>query len=217
MGNAAAWFWFTIMTTVGYGNQAPETNAGRIMVFTLGFASLLVFGAILARAGQIIAAIFADAFVRFHWNFLTRPWVICLIFGASYSIWMFVIAAQTDAWKEDRLGESFDLRYGRWFAYISTTTIGLGDIFLEPEVILSEDVYIWSLSFLTGFALFSVFLGQLTEVSLPWRRRKGFYESLLDRLETTHLPPAAETTASFPNQVNERTIEVIPSRGASDQ
>jgi hypothetical protein len=216
MGNVVAWFWFTIMSTVGYGNQAPETNAGRIMVYTLGFASLLVFGAILARAGQIIAAIFEDALVRFHWTFLTSPWVTCLIFGAFYYIWMLVIAAKTDVWKEYRLGESFSFRDGYWFAYISTTTIGLGDIFLEPEVNLSEDLYVWSLSFLMGFALFSAFLGKLTEVFASRRRRKGFYESMLDRLKTNHLP-VVETIAGFSDQVNERTREVIPSQGASDQ
>jgi hypothetical protein len=210
MRHVTGFFWFTIMTTIGYGNYAPVTNAGRTMVLTLGFASLLMFGAVLARAGQIISAIVDDLFVRFHCNFLTtRPWATCFAWGALYYLWMLAIAAKTVVWKEGRLGESFGLRDGYWFAYISTTTIGLGDMFLEPEVLFRRDVFIGTLLLLMGFTFLSSFLVKLTEVFLSWKRRKGFYESMLDRLETTHLPTAAETTARFPDQVNERSSEVL--------
>merc|ERR1711957_1139995 len=36
-------FWFTIMTTIGYGNTAPETQGGRALVFTFGLLSILLF------------------------------------------------------------------------------------------------------------------------------------------------------------------------------
>jgi hypothetical protein len=51
-----------------------------------------------------------------------------------------------------------------WFAYISTTTIGLGDFFLEPEIIFLEDVFRFSLLFLTGFVFLSMFLGEVAEL-----------------------------------------------------
>jgi hypothetical protein len=197
------------MTTIGYGNQAPATNAGRIMIYTLGFASLLMFGAVLARAGQVITAIFDDAFVRFHWNFLTRPWVTSLIFGAFYYLWMLVIATGTMHWKESRLGESFSLRDGYWFAFISTTTIGLGDIFLEPEVFVTEDLFYFPLSFLVGFTFLSAFLGNLAAIFVSTQRRKGFYESMLDRFETTPLPFVGGI-AWLSDQVAKQIRKVIP-------
>jgi hypothetical protein len=39
-----AMFWFTIMTTVGYGNTAPTTEKGRVLVHTLGLVSIILFG-----------------------------------------------------------------------------------------------------------------------------------------------------------------------------
>jgi hypothetical protein len=37
---AGAWFWFTVMTTIGYGNTAPTSEGGRAMIYTLGFFSI---------------------------------------------------------------------------------------------------------------------------------------------------------------------------------
>jgi hypothetical protein len=54
----------------------------------------------------------------------------------------------------------------RWFAldsYISTTSVGLGDIYLEPEVIVGQDLIVFPLLFLTGFTLLSAFLGKFAE------------------------------------------------------
>ncbi|KAK1744491.1 hypothetical protein QTG54_005024 [Skeletonema marinoi] len=59
---AGSWFWFTIMTTIGYGNTAPATDGGRIMIFTLGFVSILFFGFVLGKAGSIVVAIVEDSF-----------------------------------------------------------------------------------------------------------------------------------------------------------
>lgn len=42
-GNAAALFWYTVMTTIGYGNTAPVTTSGRILVAVVGFFHLCIF------------------------------------------------------------------------------------------------------------------------------------------------------------------------------
>jgi hypothetical protein len=54
------WFWFTVMTTIGYGNMVPESEGGKIMVFTLGFLCILLFGVASARAGYVIASLLHD-------------------------------------------------------------------------------------------------------------------------------------------------------------
>jgi hypothetical protein len=53
---------------------------------------------------------------------------------------------------------------GYWFSYISSTTIGLGDIFLEPEVILTEDLVTFPLLFLVSFVFLSSFFSKLAEM-----------------------------------------------------
>mmetsp|Transcript_21135 Transcript_21135/g.32056 ORF Transcript_21135/g.32056 Transcript_21135/m.32056 type:complete len:82 (-) Transcript_21135:959-1204(-) len=63
--NAAAWFWFTVMTAMGYGNASPSTTAGRFLVYTFGSLCILLFGIVLANAATIVTIIFDDAVTRY--------------------------------------------------------------------------------------------------------------------------------------------------------
>lgn len=92
------------MTTVGYGNQAPDTTGGRALVYTMGFLSILAFAGILAAAGNVVSVIFDDAVDRIKLHSLTTPWVACVIWGAVSYTWMVVIAAVTKNWKEEQMG-----------------------------------------------------------------------------------------------------------------
>lgn len=51
-----------------------------------------------------------------------------------------------------------------WFSYISTTTVGLGDYFLAPEVLGRVDLFIYPILFLLGFVYFSAFLGKFSSL-----------------------------------------------------
>lgn len=79
---AGAWFWFTVMTTVGYGNTAPTTEGGRAMIFTLGFFSILLFAGILANAGSVVTAIIDDGIDRANLSYFNRPWASALFWGS---------------------------------------------------------------------------------------------------------------------------------------
>lgn len=104
------------------------------MTFTLGFVSILCFGAILATAGSILSLIFDDIAHRLRLHLLTRPWVASCIWGTAYYSWMVLIAGLTERWKLKRLGDdAFTMREGYWFAYISTTTVGLGGKYRRHE------------------------------------------------------------------------------------
>jgi hypothetical protein len=87
-----AWFWFVVMTTIGYGNQSPQTTRGRTMVYTLGFCSILAFGSILATAGFLLDVILKDAAMRNRLQFLTRKCTACVSWGIVYYLWDLVIA-----------------------------------------------------------------------------------------------------------------------------
>ena len=152
------------------------------MVYTVGFVSILAFGGVLAAGGYILSYLFDDFVVRYGMAFLSKPWVGCLLWGGVYYLWMLLIAQYTILWKKRRLDEDFDLRDAYWFAYISTTTVGFGDFYLEPEGIIGSDLVVFPLLFLIGFMYVAAFIGKLAELimSLLRKNRKSFVDSLLE-------------------------------------
>jgi hypothetical protein len=81
---------------------------------------------------------------------------------------------------------AFSYEDGYWFSYISTTTVGLGDIFLEPDTIQSRDLIIFPLLFLVGFVFLASFLGKFAELALQKRKmggRKRVIDVLLERIK----------------------------------
>ncbi|GKY98452.1 hypothetical protein MPSEU_000802600 [Mayamaea pseudoterrestris] len=187
--NAAAsgWFWFIILSTVGYGNQNITTAMGRRIVYVLGFLSILAFGAILSTAGYVVASIVDDALVRYKLRFLTRTWTSCFLWGGLYILSMLSIASFTTRWKHERLdgtASTFTLSDGYWFGYISSTSIGLGDIFLEPEVFLGIDLVTFPMLFLFSFVLASAFIAKFVHWVVSVVGKRSILENLLTELKT---------------------------------
>ena len=65
---------------------------------------------------------------------------------------------------------------------ISTTTVGLGDYYLEHGVIIGYDLLVWPLLFLFGFVLLSSFLTKVAEFLASFfpSDKPTFAESLAD-------------------------------------
>lgn len=99
-----------------------------------------------------------------------------------YYVWMVLIASYYQFWQEDRLEETIDYADSYWFAYISTTTVGLGDYYLEHGVIVGYDLLVWPLLFLFGFVLLSSFLTKVAEFLASFfpSDKPTFAESLAD-------------------------------------
>ncbi|KAL7557515.1 hypothetical protein ACA910_005269 [Epithemia clementina (nom. ined.)] len=185
-GSGSAWFWFTVQTTIGYGNQSPTTEGGRALVYTVGFVCILAFAGVLATTGNIMLALL-DNSVRQRPSlvFVTKPTWGCLFWGSLWYTWMALIAFVTKKWKDNRLSEGFSMKDGYWFAYISTTTVGLGDFFLEPEVIVGIDLLYFPLLILMGFTFLSAFLGKLSALveGLLKGSKRSFVASILEHMD----------------------------------
>jgi len=97
-----------------------------------------MFGAVLGLCGYVILAIYDDLVQRM-WcaKRLGNPLIGLVFWGITWLVYALTIASEVTWWWEQRLPE-FGAQISRedalWFAFISTSTIGLGDIFLQPEM-----------------------------------------------------------------------------------
>lgn len=178
----SAWFFFTVMTTIGYGNQAPETTGGRALVACLGFFGIFAFGAVSAAASQILTIVVEDLAGRCNVKSLKNRPLFGIIFWAGLVLlWIFFFASRSFRWWKDRLPDA-DQPYADWwesvwFAYISTTTVGLGDFYLQPAYIFIEDIFRFSLTCLLCFVFFAALIGKFgTLIS-------GFFPDAVEKLE----------------------------------
>ena len=79
----SAWFWFTITTTIGYGNTAPVSVGGRALVYTAGFMCILIFVGIQSKCGHVVTSIVDDFFVRLNAKLMNRVSARGLMIGAN--------------------------------------------------------------------------------------------------------------------------------------
>jgi hypothetical protein len=162
---ASAWFWFVAMTTIGYGNQIPTTTDGIALVGGLAWLGIVLFGAVSVFAGRIMSILLDDFFRRFKLTILGKE-SFGALFWCGVSIgWIYLMGLQTyDFWNDRIINSQFTRNEALWFSYVTSTTIGFGNLYLQPEVFFVADVFTWSLSFLIGFVFLTSFLGKVGDI-----------------------------------------------------
>jgi hypothetical protein len=131
----------------------------------LGFVSILCFGAVLATAGTIVNVVCRDILLQCRLQrIVNRPLLLAIFWGILWYLWMILIAAYSVYWWEQRLQLDFDIYSAYWFAFVSTTTIGLGDYYPPPEALFFGDQLVFSILFLYGFVWLAAFIGEFTVV-----------------------------------------------------
>ncbi|CAB9527461.1 Potassium channel subfamily K member [Seminavis robusta] len=178
-------FWFTIMTTIGYGNTAPVTPEGRALVITLGFLTIIGFLALNNTAATVIRVIVDDMFLRCNLNSFVHGPIACIFWLAMTIVWVLVLAVSIMAYKDNRLGgaeeANFPLGDAFWFSYVTTTTVGFGDFHLEHEEFQVGDMFFIPLLVLIGFNILGIFAEKLIELYNHYFPERNGFEAILEQ------------------------------------
>jgi hypothetical protein len=142
----------------------------------------------LGSAGGVVRVLYDDLVSRNCISrILGRPSSSTLFWGGNAFLWMYALGSRTRYWWQARVDYDVSRRESFWFGFISSTTVGLGDYFLQPEVMFLEDVFRFALLFLTGFVFFSTFLSSLSEFLVTRCPGPSAGEKLEERLKRTYL------------------------------
>lgn len=149
------------------------------MVLTVGFLNILLFGAVAASAGYVMTSLANDLAARKGVPLETKPWIACVFWAALLYLWMIAIACVYQQWKSVRLQDDVTLFEAFWFSYISTTTVGLGDFFIDPDVLVVPDLLTFPVMFLISFVFFGAFIAEVSSVLLkPFKHDVPFVDVL---------------------------------------
>lgn len=131
------------------------------MVYTLGFFSILAFTACIGTSGHISLAITDDFFNHWKMRRLVKGWTSVLFWLSALWLWILANALMYYARIGESEGTSFKDSF--WWAYISITTIGLGDIHIPHRRFNYLDAFYTPFSLLIAFVFLANFLLKLSE------------------------------------------------------
>ncbi|CAB9522479.1 expressed unknown protein [Seminavis robusta] len=180
-----ALFWFTVMTTIGYGNTAPATVAGRSLVYTGGFVTIIAFIALNNSGSAVWKLLAEDIFLRYKLPYLMQGPICCLFWLCMTILWMLILALSVQTYHNHRLGDpgpaDFPLSEAFWFSYITTTTVGLGDVYLAHEEFQSSDMFFIPLMVLVGFNFVGIFAEKMIDLYNNYFPKRDRFGDILER------------------------------------
>jgi len=178
---AGAWFWFTVMTTIGYGNAVPTSTGARLMIYSFGFFSILAFTTSIGHAASVMLIIVDKMYGNSHKYFkhLTHGFPAVLVWFVALLAWLFVITG-VHIWYEKYLDGNPFLDTV-WWTYASITTIGFGDIHKPNNIIDWGEIFIFGPMLMLGFVLLGNFLIKLAAVLMKYFKSASKYLPSLER------------------------------------
>lgn len=141
----------------GYGNTAPSTDEGKLLVYTCGFVTIIGFLALNNTAANVWKTLIEDIFIRLKLKRLVKGPLSVLFWLCTTILWMLVLALAMQKYRRNRVGDDFALSDAYWFSYITTTTVGFGDIHISHEEFKVGDMFFIPLLVLMGFNFLGIF------------------------------------------------------------
>ncbi|CAB9530461.1 expressed unknown protein [Seminavis robusta] len=175
-----ALFWFTLMTTIGYGNTAPESDEGRFLVCTAGFLTIILFLALNNTAAQVWKNMFDHFFLKLHQPNLVRGPLSVLFWLAMSFLWMLVLTGVAVAYTTGRLGAARPLKDMYWFSFVTITTVGFGDIHVRHEEFTGWDMFHFPLLVLVGFNFLGIFAEKTIDLYNDYFPEQHGYADILE-------------------------------------
>eukprot|EP00814_Leptocylindrus_danicus_P013806 CAMPEP_0116047484 /NCGR_PEP_ID=MMETSP0321-20121206/28925_1 /TAXON_ID=163516 /ORGANISM="Leptocylindrus danicus var. danicus, Strain B650" /LENGTH=384 /DNA_ID=CAMNT_0003529385 /DNA_START=302 /DNA_END=1456 /DNA_ORIENTATION=- len=165
-----ALFWFTLITTIGYGTAVPSTLRGRYLCYSFGFICILMFTVLISAAGDVLMEIFDDyALRRRRLSFFVKNKVgATLTWLVIFVGYMFLLAGVIQGYNDDRRGEKTPIEDAIWFSYITLTTVGFGDVTISNDTMTIWDIFYLSPLMLLGFSVLRNFLLKLSELVMHY-------------------------------------------------
>jgi len=165
-----ALFWFTLITTIGYGTAVPSTPSGRYLCYSFGFICILMFTVLISAAGDVLVEIFDDYALRHRRLsfFVKNKFGATLTWLVIFVGYMFLLTGVIQGYNNDRRGEAAPLEDAIWFSYITLTTVGFGDVTISNDTMAIWDILHLSPLMLLGFSVLRNFLLKLSELVMHY-------------------------------------------------
>jgi len=156
----ATFYWISVMTTIGYGNNVPRTDGGKVWTFLFGFISIIASSVII----RILSSINADLMetTKYHQTHPGRKkWVILFLFLFFVTIFAILFSFVEDWTYLDSV----------YFVIITFTTVGFGDFVPEigPAILL----------ILVGIIFYSMVLSEAMTFLREWEQNVQMIEDIL--------------------------------------
>jgi hypothetical protein len=101
------------------------------LVSALGWFTIVIFGGLSVIGGNVMEVVFDDLFRKIKLKSLTRASFGVIFWACTAAGWIVVQGILAYNWWKQRIpDDDTTINDSLWFAYISATTVGLGDYFL---------------------------------------------------------------------------------------
>mmetsp|Transcript_19315 Transcript_19315/g.32079 ORF Transcript_19315/g.32079 Transcript_19315/m.32079 type:complete len:174 (-) Transcript_19315:113-634(-) len=151
-----------------------------MLIFVCGFITIIGFIGLNNTASNVLVIIVDDLLIRSRLPKFTKGLRAVTLWLCLLILWMLVLAIVFKAFIEGRSGIYVPLSDAYWFSYITTTTVGLGDLFIRHEEFLARDMLVIPLVILFAFVILGIFALKLVECLTQWFPVDSTLESVLE-------------------------------------